>query len=264
MGGLARICRRVLSAVADLHACAVPPGEEYGLARTSRQAWKAGVVAAALALAGCASTPDGPEHVVRPGENLYRLSLYYGVSVDEIKRANHIRDVTEIQVGTRLLIPGAAKAPPPASLADVRSTAPAPSGSRGSRRALARRETDLDFIWPVRGRLSSRFGWRRGRRHDGIDIPAKSGTPVRAAEAGRVIHSGGGLGDYGKVVIVKHAGRYSTVYAHNRRNRVRKGEFVEKGQLIAEVGKTGNASGNHVHFELRHDRRPEDPLLYLP
>ena len=87
---------------------------------------------------------------------------------------------------------------------------------------------------------------------------------MRAAEAGRVIHSGGGLGDYGKVVIVKHAGRYSTVYAHNRRNRVREGEFVEKGQVIAEVGKTGNASGAHVHFELRRDRRPQDPLLYLP
>jgi murein DD-endopeptidase MepM/ murein hydrolase activator NlpD len=229
-----------------------------------RRAWKAAAAAAALALAGCASTPDGPEHVMRPGENLYRLSLYYGVSADEIKRANHIRDVTAIQVGTRLVIPGAAKAPPPSPLAYVRRAAPAPSGSRGSRRALARRETDLDFTWPIHGRLSSRFGWRRGRHHDGIDIPAKSGTPVHAAEAGRVIHSGEGLGDYGKVVIVKHAGRYSSVYAHNRRNRVRKGEFVEKDQVIAEVGKTGNASGNHVHFELRRDRRPEDPLLYLP
>jgi murein DD-endopeptidase MepM/ murein hydrolase activator NlpD len=222
------------------------------------------IAAAALVLAGCASTPDGPEHVMQPGENLYRLSRYYGVSVDEIKRANHIRDVTEIQIGTSLVIPGALKPPPPASLAYVPRAARAPSGARGSRRALARRETDLDFTWPVRGRLSSRFGWRRGRHHDGIDIPAKAGTPVRAAEAGRVVHSGGGLGDYGKTVIVKHAGRYSTVYAHNRRNRVRKGEFVEKGQVIAEVGKTGNASGSHVHFELRRDRRPEDPLLYLP
>ena len=201
---------------------------------------------------------------MRPGENLYRLSRYYGVGVDEIKRANHIGDVTTIQVGARLVIPGAEKAPPAKSLAYLPKAAPSPYGSRGSRRALARRETALDFNWPVRGSPSSRFGWRRGRHHDGIDIPAKTGTAVRAAEAGRVIHSGGGLGDYGKVVIVKHAGRYSTVYAHNRRNRVRKGEFVEKGQVIAEVGKSGNASGPHVHFELRRDRRPQDPLLYLP
>ena len=89
-------------------------------------------------------------------------------------------------------------------------------------------------------------------------------TPICAAEAGRVIHSGGGLGAYGKVVIVKHSGRYSTVYAHNRKNLVRKGDFVEKGQVIAEVGRTGNASGSHVHFEIRRDRRARDPMTYLP
>ena len=78
-----------------------------------------------------------------------------------------------------------------------------------------------------------------------------------------MIHSGV-LGDYGRVVIVKHAGRYSTVYAHNHKNRVREGQFVEKGQVIAEVGTTGNASGPHLHFELRRGAKPLDPLLYLP
>jgi murein DD-endopeptidase MepM/ murein hydrolase activator NlpD len=112
--------------------------------------------------------------------------------------------------------------------------------------------------------MTSKFGWRNGRTHEGIDIPVKRGTPIYAAEAGRVIHSGGGLGDYGKVVILKHAGRYSTVYAHNSRNRVRKGSFVEKGDVIAEVGETGNASGPHIHFEVRRDRTPLDPLLFLP
>jgi len=65
-------------------------------------------------------------------------------------------------------------------------------------------------------------------------------------------------------VIIKHAGSYSTVYAHNRRNRVKQGAFVEKGQVIAEVGRTGNASGNHLHFEVRRNSRPEDPRVYLP
>jgi len=224
-------------------------------------AWAARV-ALLVALGACASTPDGPVHVLRPGENLYRLSRYYGVSVESIRKANDIRDVTEIRAGERLVIPGASKAPPGATLAYIPESAPAPP--RGGLRALARLENSLDFRWPVAGKLSSQFGRRRGRNHDGIDIPAKPGTPVRAAEAGRVIHSGRGLGDYGNVVIVKHAGRYSTVYAHNRRNRVAKGDFVEKGQVIAEVGKTGNASGPHLHFEVRRDRHPEDPLLYLP
>jgi len=220
-----------------------------------------GVVALAIALGGCASTPDGPVHVVRPGENLYRLSQHYGVSVEAIRRANGVDDVRRLQVGQRLVIPNSAIGGATHSLAPPRSvrTAAVGSGRRG-----VRRQTDLDFMWPVDGPLSSGFGRRRGGHHEGIDIPAKTGTPVHAAEAGRVIHSGGGLGDYGKVVIVKHAGRYSTVYAHNSRIRVHKGEFVEKGQVIAEVGRTGNASGPHVHFEVRRDRRPEDPLLYLP
>jgi lipoprotein NlpD len=210
---------------------------------------------------GCASTPDAPDswdgsagrtHILRPGENLYRLSRFYGVSVDVIVRANHIDDVTQLKVGQRIWIPGAKRGLAQESLADA---------SAGS---VGRRAGDLKLIWPVRGKLSSRFGWRNGRGHDGIDIPAKPGTLIVAAAAGRVIHSGRGLGDYGRVVIVKHEGYYSTVYAHNRRNRVEKGEFVEKGEVIGEVGSSGNASGSHVHFEVRHNRKPLNPLLFLP
>jgi murein DD-endopeptidase MepM/ murein hydrolase activator NlpD len=112
--------------------------------------------------------------------------------------------------------------------------------------------------------VSSLFGARGRDHHAGIDILAREGTQVLAAEAGRVIESDGGLGDYGNVVIVKHAGRYATVYAHNRRNLVRRGEFVEKGQPIAQVGDSGNASAPHLHFEIRRDRLAQDPLLYLP
>jgi lipoprotein NlpD len=210
---------------------------------------------------GCASTPDGPgswdgsaghTHILRPGENLYRLSLFYGVSVDAIVSANRIRDVTRLGVGQRIWIPGAKRGPVQEPLAG------AGTGSVG------RRAGDPVLIWPVRGKLSSRFGRRNGRRHDGIDIPAKSGTLIVAAAAGRVIHSGRGLGDYGRVVIVKHEGYYSTVYAHNRRNRVEKGDFVEKGEVIGEVGSSGNASGSHVHFEVRRNRKPLDPLRFLP
>jgi murein DD-endopeptidase MepM/ murein hydrolase activator NlpD len=210
---------------------------------------------------GCSSTPDTPGswdgsagqvHILRPGENLYRLSIFYGVPINAIVRANDIDDVTQLKVGQRIWIPGAKRGPATGSLAG------AGAGSAGHRPG------DLDLIWPVRGKLSSQFGWRNGRGHDGIDIPAKSGTPIVAAAAGRVIHSGRGLGDYGRVVIVKHEGYYSTVYAHNRRNRVNKGDFVEKGEVIGEVGSSGNATGSHVHFEVRHDRKPLDPLLFLP
>jgi hypothetical protein len=215
--------------------------------------------ALAAALCACASAPESGDrgdvfHVLKPGENLYRLSLYYDVPVESIVRANRIGDVSDLPIGVRLRIPGARRAPAGDSLAAL---APAPPGD------VSARDSGLDFAWPVTGKLSSRYGWRSGRQHEGVDISARPGTPVRAAEAGRVIFSGR-MGSYGQMVIVKHAGRYSTVYAHNRRNLVRKGDFVERGQVIAEVGTSGNASGPHVHFEVRRDRSTEDPMRYLP
>lgn len=222
------------------------------------------LLAAAASAFACASTPGGDEvvHVVRPGENLYRISLHYGVPVDRLIRSNRIRDVHALEIGQPLRIPGARRPPPQEPL--VPRVASNASPERGASREIALRDTGLVFEWPLRGRVSSHFGSRGRGHHEGIDIPARAGTPVVAAEAGRVIHSEGRLGDYGNVVIVKHAGRYATVYAHNRRNLVRKGEFVEKGQVIAQVGDSGNASGPHLHFEIRRDRLPHDPLLYLP
>jgi len=236
-----------------------------GYARLGRRLTVAGIRRAGVALwvavviaLGCASTPDAPDgpagltHILQPGENLYRLSRFYGVPVDVIVSANDIDDVTALKIGQRIWIPNPTRGAAQKSLA----------GSSSS--SVGRRAGDLDLIWPVRGKMSSHFGHRNGRGHDGIDIPAKPGTPIVAAAAGRVIHSGSGLGDYGRVVIVKHEGYYSTVYAHNRRNRVEKGDFVEKGEVIGEVGSSGNASGPHVHFEVRRNREPVDPLLFLP
>ena len=147
------------------------------------------VLIALLGLAvACASAPThGVRHVVRPGENLYRISQYYGGSVDRIRRANRVRDVSELQVGQQLRIPGVEKAQPSAALAQGPDAPHAPP--RKGDRALALKEADLRFDWPVAGNVSSGFGWRSGRRHEGIDIPAKKGTSVRAAEAGRVIYS---------------------------------------------------------------------------
>lgn len=216
-------------------------------------------------LAACASG-SGPApgrhngavvHVVQPGETVWRISKRYGVTVEDIVRANGIRDVSDVPIGARLTIPhpsdptGSRSVPPPF---------PAPEAAELERAA---REAGLQFGWPLRGSVNAHFGGRRGRLHEGIDIGARKATPIGAAEAGRVVFSDR-LGDYGRVVILKHVGDWSTVYAHNHRNRVRKGAFVEKGELVAEVGNSGNASGHHVHFEIRKGQTPVDPLRYLP
>jgi murein DD-endopeptidase MepM/ murein hydrolase activator NlpD len=104
---------------------------------------------------------------------------------------------------------------------------------------------------------------RNGVMHDGVDIVAGTGTAVRAADDGSVIFVGH-LRGYGNAVILRHSGGYVTVYGHNQRNLVRYGAEVARGQLIAELGSTGRATGPNLHFEVRFQGQPVNPLAYLP
>jgi murein DD-endopeptidase MepM/ murein hydrolase activator NlpD len=124
--------------------------------------------------------------------------------------------------------------------------------------------SEQGYIWPVEGEVLSFFGERNGRMHQGIDICAKKGTKIYAVMAGKVIYSDNDLGRYGNMIIIEHNHGYSTVYAHNAKNLVKKGKRVNRGQVIALVGQTGNASGPHLHFEIRKGKEAVNPLLYLP
>ena len=128
--------------------------------------------------------------------------------------------------------------------------------------ATSRRAGDL--ITPVsRFEMSSGFGMRApGRPHYGIDLRAKKGTPIYASGDGRVTFAGRQRG-FGKVVIIDHGGGVETFYAHMSGFAVRKGKKVKQGQKIGKVGKTGNATGYHLHFEVRERGKPVDPLLRL-
>ena len=118
------------------------------------------------------------------------------------------------------------------------------------------------FIWPVHGVLTSGFGWRWGRMHEGIDLAVSNGTPVVAAAAGTVIVAGW-MGGYGNLVVVDHGGGIATAYGHNTSVTVGVGQQVAQGQLIAYSGNTGHSTGPHVHFEVRVGGVPVDPLGYL-
>lgn len=124
------------------------------------------------------------------------------------------------------------------------------------------------FQWPTGGRISSIFNIQsRGvRLHNGIDLAVPRGTAIRAACAGRVLYSDNKyLPSMGNMVLLEHAGGWVTLYAHNDRNLVREGETVQAGQTIALAGATGNATGSHLHFEIRKDAdTPVDPIPYLP
>ncbi len=128
----------------------------------------------------------------------------------------------------------------------------APSGARAG-----------TLEWPVVGPVSSLYGMRDGRPHEGIDIAVPEGTPVRASKEGVVAYSGDRVRGYGKVVLVEHPDGLVTVYAHNSELLVKERDTVGRGQVIARSGQTGRASAPHVHFEVRERFRPMDPLLYL-
>jgi murein DD-endopeptidase MepM/ murein hydrolase activator NlpD len=116
--------------------------------------------------------------------------------------------------------------------------------------------------WPVSGPVTSGFGMRWGRMHEGIDIMTSTGTPVRAAAAGTVIYAGW-LGGYGNLVVVDHGGGLSTAYAHNSSFASSVGQSVAAGQVVSYSGSTGHSSGPHVHFEVRVNGSAVDPLGYL-
>lgn len=116
--------------------------------------------------------------------------------------------------------------------------------------------------WPVRGVLYARFGKKGKEPHDGIDLAAPAGTPVATAGEGMVIFAGEQKG-YGQIVIVEHAAGLITLYAHNRDIRVKTGQKVREGQVVATVGESGRTSGPHLHFEVRKDGVPVDPLEHL-
>jgi murein DD-endopeptidase MepM/ murein hydrolase activator NlpD len=121
------------------------------------------------------------------------------------------------------------------------------------------------YIWPTRGVLTSGFGWRWGRPHRGIDIAGPIGTPIVAAAPGEVISAGWNSGGYGNLVRIRHADGSVTLYAHNSRLRVRRGETVEQGQPIAEMGSTGFSTGPHLHFEVHPDGQGAvNPIALLP
>ncbi len=118
------------------------------------------------------------------------------------------------------------------------------------------------LIWPVQGPMTSPFGWRWGRMHQGIDIGVPSGTPIHAAAGGTVIYCGWEEG-YGNFVVIDHGGNLATAYGHQSSIAVTCGEHVDQGQTIGYVGCTGHCTGPHLHFEVRVDGNPVDPLGYL-
>lgn len=124
--------------------------------------------------------------------------------------------------------------------------------------------SDGKFRWPVRGRIISGFGnLKTGVRNDGINIAVPPGTPVRAVENGVVAYAGSELKGYGKLILIRHNDKWVSAYAHNSTLKVKRGDKIRRGQVIANSGRSGSVDRPQVHFELRRGSKPVDPMLHL-
>jgi murein DD-endopeptidase MepM/ murein hydrolase activator NlpD len=231
-----------------------------------------------------------PAHRVAAGQTLYQISRFYHVSIKQLAELNQLQNPARIYSGRKLYLPAADPADPGLLRYTVENTVSVAAlcGKYGLTREQFRRlnpgvEAPLlpgtklllpkripprsiqkpapAFGRPVRGRISSRFGWRWGRMHYGLDLAAPAGTPVLAAAGGRVIFSGWQDG-YGLLVKLQH-GDYRTYYGHLSRSLVRPGQVVAKGALIGRVGATGNARGSHLHFEVEKRGQKVNPSEYI-
>lgn len=249
------------------------------------------LVAAALLLSACsstvvresgraaprASTPKyGATAQVRRGDTLYGIAFRNGIDVRDLAAWNGIGPPYTIYPGQSLRLyprggsrPASASAgspvrpqqTPPVVRPASRPPTAASVGTPASRPASPA-ESGIAWRWPADGQLISRYVGGEPTKQ-GIDIAGNGGAPVRSAGDGVVVYSGSGLVGYGELIIIKHNDAWLSAYGHNRNRLVNEGALVKAGQQIAEMGRSG-AARDMLHFEIRYNGKPVDPLIYLP
>jgi murein DD-endopeptidase MepM/ murein hydrolase activator NlpD len=207
--------------------------------------------------------------VVRLGDNLRKLALRYGMSLQDLLRQNPGLQAADLVAGTQIRVANAA----PARNRLVLGLNPVGSGGLswpelprfGRQPEVGPSRSESTWIWPSRGVFSSGYGWRWGRMHKGVDIASNVGTPIVAARSGQVTFSGWHDGGYGYMVEILHEDGSKSLYGHNSRLLVQAGQQVGQGTMIAEMGSTGRSTGPHLHFEIHPPGRGAmNPLMFLP
>ncbi len=225
-------------------------------------------------------------HVVEPGETLYSIGFLYGYDYRKIAQWNGIPPPYVLNPGQVLRVVPPQQESPPAKAPPrppVRKPAPVVGPVKVTPRLVDRVETpevkpaaslpaprpvvslpkNPRWQWPVKSRRVLQTFSAKDPGRKGIDIVGRRGDPVYAAAAGRVVYAGSGLVRYGQLIIIKHNEKYLSAYAHNDKLRVKEGDVVKAGQRIADMGSSG-AQRPMLHFEIRRDGKPANPLHYLP
>jgi len=207
---------------------------------------------------GVGHAQRGVYHIVKRHQTFWRICKTYAVDMEKVARVNGIKDKTKIETGQRIFIPGAKRV--------LKVDIYVEDVTAGGKGAAVTYEKGR-FVWPVEGQVTASFcakETKAKRRHDGIDISAMTGTTVQAADSGKVVYSDNKMRGYGNLIIIEHQDHFFTIYAHNEENLVKEEVLVKQGDAIAKVGKTGSATGPHLHFEIRKGSEPLDPTRFLP
>lgn len=255
----------------------------------------AGILLPVLLLLSCASSNNRApvssvgqpashklnSHTVAAGETLYSIAWRYNLDYQNLAEINGISKPYRIMPGQKLRLSGVAvrlsyaekkarQNAPKSTPKPVKTPPPAKPKERVIKqtstpvavKTQSVKSSPLVWSWPVKGSVISAFQSGKGL-NKGIDIGAKLGESVLAAADGEVVYAGSGLRGYGKLIIIKHQNSYLSAYAHNSQLLAKEGDVVKRGQKIAEVGSSGTQSVK-LHFEVRHDGVPKDPLQFLP
>jgi len=231
-----------------------------------------GTAALSLMLAGCATVDNVKlaaakiaDSARQHAEAVYQRQQKYLAEHEVLKTFEDASEHSEAEVLKVLHAARSRASSPSATSPSAAAPLTASVGAPAPGRAAPKSQLDATMRWPVEaGVISSEYGARWGKMHKGIDIAADVGEPVYAVADGDVIYAGDGLRGYGNVIIIQHGERISSLYAHNSELRVRQGEHVAQGTLIALMGSTGHSTGPHVHFELRQGDVAVNPHTLLP
>ena len=212
---------------------------------------------------------DHGYHTVLKGETLYSIAWRHGLDYKKVASWNNIRSPYTIYAGQRLRltapeITSKTYAKKSSSKKQTTSSKKSSTTKKTSSTSTKKKVTTFkhDWGWPTKGKVIGTYSNKAGG-NKGIDIAGNVGQDVFAASSGRVVYSGNGLLGYGNLIIVKHSEQYLSAYAHNDKLFVKEGGTVKRGQKIAELGKTGTNTPK-LHFEIRENGKPVDPLRYLP
>ncbi len=211
---------------------------------------------------------SGDSYTVQAGDTVFGIAFRAGLNYRDVAAWNGIEEPYTIRVGQRLrLIPPASATRPvtPVKAAPKKAQAAAPeqpAATPGMPKAQEPMLSSISWQWPTKGEIIGRFVLD-DKTKQGINIAGRPGQEIRAAADGTVVYSGTGLIGYGELLIVKHGNEWISAYAHNSRRLVAEGVKVKAGQHIADMGDTGSIS-TMLHFEIRRNGKPVDPLLYLP